>query len=195
MGGGGAKFGSKTFWDSNPGWRNRGRRDDYLEEGCKKSMSQLDTGVHGEGVEEIRDLLQGGDSFWASGDTCCLVGVGLAMQCQVLAVCFVGAFLGAADTFSPCFLFLAFLLVLAVCALLGATATAAGVGCGGGADGALATRPPRRTWFEPSPRLSCSADGSGRVGTDRTAPFGAPLFATDNLQALPWNSSHSPQPR
>jgi hypothetical protein len=71
----------------------------------------------------------------------------------------VGAFLGAADTFGAGFLLLAFLLVVVSGAFLGTSMTFVGVGLGGGAGWALATRPPRSTWLQPSPGLRCSGDG------------------------------------
>ena len=49
------------------------------------------------------------------------------------------------------------------------------MGLGEGGDAALMTRPPRTTWFQPCPNLSCSAVGSGRCA------FGA----TEGLGALP----------
>ena len=85
-------------------------------------------------------------------------GAGLVTHRLVLTFV-VGAFLGAADTFAAGFLLLAFLLVLVTGAFLGASVAFVGVGLEGGAGWALATRPPRSTWFHPSPRLSCSADG------------------------------------
>jgi hypothetical protein len=47
------------------------------------------------------------------------------------------------------------------------------LGWGGGASGALERRSPRKTWFQKSSRLNCSAEGSGRAAS----PV-APLFLT-----------------
>ena len=87
------------------------------------------------------------------GGTSCLDGAGLVAHCLVLTFV-IGAFLGAAYTFGAGFLILAFLLVLVTGAFLGSSVTSVGVGMDGGAGWALATRPPRSTWFHPSPRLS-----------------------------------------
>jgi hypothetical protein len=103
-----------------------------------------------------RSEISTGDGLAVGGSTSCLGGVGLATHCLVLAFV-VEAFLGAAETFGAGFLLLAFLLVLFTAAFLGAAVTSVGVG--GGEGWALATRPPRSTWFHPSPRPSCSADG------------------------------------
>ena len=81
------------------------------------------------------------------------------IQRSLVLAFLVGVFLGAADTFGAGFLLLA-LLALVTGAFLGASVISVGVGLGGGAGWALATRP-RSTWFQPSPRLSCSADGWG----------------------------------
>jgi hypothetical protein len=101
-----------------------------------------------------------GDGLTVGGCTSCLDGADLATHCLVLAFLF-GTFLGAADTFGAVFLLLAFLLVFFTGAFLWASVTSVGVGLEGGAVWALAIGPPRSTWFYPSPRLSCSADGWG----------------------------------
>jgi hypothetical protein len=110
-------------------------------------------------VSRRSEISSTGDGL-IEGGTSCLGGAGLATHSLVLAFV-VGAFLGAADTFGAGFLLLAFLLVLFTGAFLGAAVTSVGVGLGGEAGWALAGRHPRSTWFHPSPRLSCTADGWG----------------------------------
>ena len=144
--------------------------------GSCEEPSQLDAGVDGKGVE-----ISKGDGFAAGDGTSCWGEVGLATHCVVLA------FLGAADTFGAGFLLLAFLLVHVTGAFLGASVTSVGVGAGW----ALATRPPRRTWLQLSPRLHCSADGWSQVDSVRVSPEGAPLLTTGPALA----SFHFPQPR
>jgi hypothetical protein len=118
-------------------------------------------------VSRRSEISSTGDGFAVGGSTNCLGGVGLATHYLVLAFV-IGAFLGAAETFGAGFLLLAFLLVLFTAAFLGASMTFIGEGLGAGAGWALATRPPRSTWLQPSPRLRCSGDGRGRAGA---SPF------------------------
>ena len=61
-------------------------------------------------------------------------------------------------TFGADFAVLPFLAVVA--SVLGLSVTGPGAGLGGGEIAALTTRPPWTTWFQPGPRLFCSADGS-----------------------------------
>ena len=124
-----------------------------------------------------RSKISRGDGFAAGDGTRCWEEVVLAKHFVVLAF-LVGAFLEAVNTFGAGYLLLAFLLVLVTGAFLGASVISVGGGWGGETGWALATRPPRSTWFQPSPRLSCSADGWGRVGAVRTSPEGAPLLTT-----------------
>jgi hypothetical protein len=114
----------------------------------------------------------------------------VVMHCLVMEF-LVGDFLGAAGPFGAGFLLLAFRLVFVAGAFLGASVISEGLGFGRGADCALATRPPRSTWLQSSPRLICSDDGWGRARDDRTPPEGAPLFAAGPAFA----SFHFPKPR
>jgi hypothetical protein len=107
-------------------------------------------------VSRRSEISSTGDGLAVGGGTSCLGGVGLPTHCLVLAFV-VGAFSGAADTFGAGFLLLAFFLFLVSGAFLGASITFVGVGLGAGWT--LATRPPRSTWLQPSPRLRCSGDG------------------------------------
>jgi hypothetical protein len=109
-------------------------------------------------VSKRSEISYTGDELAVGGSISSLGGVGLSTHWLVLAFV-VGAFLGAADTFGAGFLLLAFLLVFVSGAFLGASMTFVGVGLGAGAGLALATRPPRSTWLQPSPRLRCSEDG------------------------------------
>jgi hypothetical protein len=56
---------------------------------------------------------------------------------------------------------------------VGLGATGQGVGLGGGGEATLMTRSPRTTWFQPCPKLSCSAVGSGRCAFGVTGRLGA----------------------
>jgi hypothetical protein len=136
--------------------------------------SQLHAGLHGKGIEEIGDLLH-----WRrvnSGWMHQLFGGAVLATHSLVLVFVVGAFLGAADTFGAGSLFLAFLLIFFTGAFLGAAVISVGVDFKRGECWALATRPPRSTWFHPSPRLTWSGDGWGRLGALRTSPVGSPLL-------------------
>ena len=86
-----------------------------------------------------------------------------------------GACLGPTLTLGFDFAVLPFFPVVFTTFRVGLRVTGLGVVLGEGEDAALMTRPPRTTWFQPCPNLSCSA-----VCTDRCA-FGA----TEGLGALP----------
>ena len=92
-----------------------------------------------------------------------------------LFVLVAGACLGATLTFGFDFAVLPFFPVVSTTFRVGLGVTGLGAGLGEGGDAALMTRPPRTTWFQPCPNLSCSAVGSGRCA------FGA----TEGLGALP----------
>jgi hypothetical protein len=171
-----------------------GGRDGTAVRSRRVSSTQASMGR----VSRRSEIPSKGDGLAVGGDTSCLGGMGAVMHCLVLAF-LVGAFLGAAGTFDAGFLFLAFRLVFVAGAFLGAAVISVGVGFGRGADCALATRPPRSTWLQSSPRLICSGDGWARAGADRTPPEGAPLFATGpadtRLTSAAFASFHFPQPR
>ena len=65
---------------------------------------------------------------------------------------------GPTVTFGANFAVLTFLVVVA--SVLGLSVTGSGAGLGGGGIAALTTQPPRTTWFQSGPRISCSPDVS-----------------------------------
>jgi hypothetical protein len=171
-----------------------GGRDGTAVRSRRVSSTQASIGR----VSRRSEIPSKGDGFAVGGDTSCLDRVGVATQYLVMAF-LVGASLGAAGTFGAGFIFLALRLVFVAGAFLGASVTSVGVGFGRGADCALATRLPRSTCYQSSPRLFCSGDGWGRAGADRTPPEVAPLFATGpagaRLTSAAFASFHFPQPR
>jgi len=85
---------------------------------------------------------------------------------------FAGAYLWPTVTLGVDFAVLPFFLVVATSfrVVLGVTEMGGGLGEAGFV--ALMTRPPRTTWFQPCPKLSCSAVGSGRCAFGATGGAG-----------------------
>jgi hypothetical protein len=119
--------------------------------------------------------------YWV-GTTSSRVG-GLAATVLTLAFAFFLVFpaagLVAALDFGLGFLDPAVFLVAVTIGCEGASVTGlGGLGLGGGVVVALTTRPPRTTWFQPSPRSVCSADGPARWALGAVEWLVAALFRT-----------------
>jgi hypothetical protein len=110
-----------------------------------------------------------------------------------------GACLGPTLTLGVDFVVLPFLPVVSSSFRVGLGATGQGVVLRGGGEVALMTRPPRTTWFQPCPKLSCSAVGSGRCAFGVTGGLGAlPTFLRTigaRLASAALASFHFVQPR
>jgi hypothetical protein len=87
------------------------------------------------------------------GCECCLAYAGLLSLVT-------GACLGPTVTFGLDLAVLSFVLVAVTSLRVGLSVTGPGACLRVGGVAAFITRPPRITWFQPGPRLSCSADGS-----------------------------------
>jgi hypothetical protein len=106
------------------------------------------------------DISSIGDRWVWEGATnlrCCWGSrVGFAGLTALVSVAFLGPCLSlGADLTS-----LPFLVVGVTFTRLGVVVTVTGAGLGEDGVAALTTRPPRTTWFQPEPRLCCSAEGS-----------------------------------
>jgi hypothetical protein len=108
-----------------------------------------------------------GNGFKAVEVTSCL-GVWVWL-CNIVQAFLVRAFLGAAGT-SRRLHSRGFLAGVGSLSLLGAAVIVPWMGWRGGAGWTLATRPLRRTWFQSSPRLKCSEEGSGPAVAARVNP-------------------------
>jgi hypothetical protein len=84
-----------------------------------------------------------------------------------------GTCLGPTFTVGVDFVVLPFLPVVSRSFRVGLEATRQGVGLGEGGEVALMSRLPRTTWFQPCPKLSCSAVGSDRCAFGVTGGLGA----------------------
>jgi len=119
-----------------------------------------------------------GDWFRRAGATSSLGVVSegcLGFACLFALVA--GACLGSTVTLGADFVVLLFFLVVATSFRVGLGVTGLGVGLGKGGVAAFMTRPPRTTWFQPGPKVSCSAVGSGRCAFGSTGGLGALYYA------------------
>jgi hypothetical protein len=117
----------------------------------------------------------------------------------VLGSLVAGDCLGPTLTLGVDFVALPFLPVVSRSLRVGLETTGQGLGLGGGGEEALMTWPPRTTWFQPCPKLSCSAFGSGSCAFGVTGGLGAlpTLLRTEGarLARAPLASFHFVQPR
>jgi hypothetical protein len=122
---------------------------------------------------------------------CCESCLGFAGLTVVVAEACLGPLvtLGAELTVLP------FFLVVVTSTRIGVSVTISGAGLGEGVFAAFTTRPPLTTWFQPGPRLSCSAEGSAGLVVRVGAPLTFLCTMGAFLTSAAFASFHLDQPQ